>query len=141
MVKRAAATHLKDFAKKLSKDHVIKDAIPMFVALANDDHVRRRRPAQRGRARTHAASDAVLTRACAPTTDGRGAHCGRAGATQDSVRVLTVPVLVTLAGLLPPADARGLLLTYAKALIGDKSWRVRYMVAEQIGEVRTAHGG
>ena len=28
-----------DFAKKLTKDHVVRNAIPMFVNLAGDDHV------------------------------------------------------------------------------------------------------
>ena len=60
----------------------------------------------------------------------------RGGVRQDSVRVLTVPVLVTLAGLLPHAEAKSLLLAHTKALAGDKSWRVRYMFAEQIVDVR-----
>jgi hypothetical protein len=54
---------------------------------------------------------------------------------QDSVRVLTVPVLVSLAGAVSAAEARTLLLPHAKALANDKSWRVRYMAAEQTVDV------
>jgi hypothetical protein len=37
-----ACGRVQDLVKKLSKDHVIRDAIPMFVLLAGDDHVRQR---------------------------------------------------------------------------------------------------
>ncbi|KAF9305847.1 Polyamine N-acetyltransferase 1 [Mortierella antarctica] len=37
MVRRAAATHLGDFAKKLSKEHLVTDIIPLFNKLAQDE--------------------------------------------------------------------------------------------------------
>ncbi|KAG0333861.1 hypothetical protein BG004_000660 [Podila humilis] len=37
MVRRAAATHLGEFAKKLGKEHLISDIIPLFNKLAQDE--------------------------------------------------------------------------------------------------------
>ena len=48
-----------------------------------------------------------------------------------------MPVLVALVTILTPAEAQNALLPHAKALAKDKSWRVRYMVADQIVDVRS----
>lgn len=56
---------------------------------------------------------------------------------QDSVRLLTVEVLISIAEVVPKEQhpSHGVLLTTLKNLIGDKSWRVRYMVANRFEKV------
>ena len=54
---------------------------------------------------------------------------------QDSVRLLTVEVLVALAKRLDEEKRRELLLPAFTALSNDKAWRVRYMVASKYVEV------
>lgn len=54
---------------------------------------------------------------------------------QDSVRLLTVEVLVSLAQRLSKEQRQELLLPAFKALSSDKAWRVRYMVASKYVEV------
>ena len=50
---------------------------------------------------------------------------------QDSVRLLTVEVLIAIAEMVPKEQqpSHGVLLTALRSLFEDKSWRVRYMVA------------
>ncbi len=57
---------------------------------------------------------------------------------QDSVRLLTVEILIAIAEVVPTEQqsSHGILLTTLQSLIGDKSWRVRYMVAEHFEKVR-----
>ncbi|RKF63741.1 Protein phosphatase PP2A regulatory subunit A [Erysiphe neolycopersici] len=52
---------------------------------------------------------------------------------QDSVRLLTVEVLIAIAEAVPKEQqsSHGVLLTALRKLIEDKSWRVRYMVADR----------
>lgn len=56
---------------------------------------------------------------------------------QDSVRLLTVDILISIAEEIPKAQhsSHGVLLTSLRNLIGDKSWRVRYMVADRFTKV------
>jgi serine/threonine-protein phosphatase 2A regulatory subunit A len=54
---------------------------------------------------------------------------------QDSVRLLTVEVLVALANRLSKEQTKELLLPAFTALANDKAWRVRYMVASKYVEV------
>lgn len=56
---------------------------------------------------------------------------------QDSVRLLTVEVLISVAEVIPKDQhpSHGVLLTTLKNLIGDRSWRVRYMVANRFEKV------
>jgi serine/threonine-protein phosphatase 2A regulatory subunit A len=54
---------------------------------------------------------------------------------QDSVRLLTVEVLVALAKRLDEEKRRELLLPAFTDLSNDKAWRVRYMVASKYVEV------
>lgn len=56
-----------------------------------------------------------------------------AGDDQDSVRLLTVEVLIAIAESVPldKAQAHGQLLQSLRNLFTDKSWRVRYMVADR----------
>lgn len=56
---------------------------------------------------------------------------------QDSVRLLTVQILIAIAQVVPKEQqaSHGVLLTALRSLIDDKSWRVRYMVAEHFEEV------
>lgn len=55
---------------------------------------------------------------------------------QDSVRLLTVEILVALANRISKEQSKQLLLTSFIELSNDKAWRVRYMVASKYVEVR-----
>lgn len=57
---------------------------------------------------------------------------------QDSVRLLTVEILISIAEVVPKdqQSSHGVLLTALRKLIEDKSWRVRYMVADRFEKVR-----
>jgi len=96
MVRRAAATNLKNFVKTLGKKDATKDGVALFNDLAADEH--------------------------------------------DSVRVLAVPAGVALAELFTPEENKSLLLLTLKALATDKSWRVRYMVADNFVDLSKAVG-
>jgi len=52
---------------------------------------------------------------------------------QDSVRLLTVEILIAIAEVVPKEQqsSHGVLLTALRSLFEDKSWRVRYMVADR----------
>ena len=57
---------------------------------------------------------------------------------QDSVRLLTVDILIAIAEAVPKEQqsSHGVLLTALRSLFEDKSWRVRYMVADRFEKVR-----
>ncbi len=57
---------------------------------------------------------------------------------QDSVRLLTVDILIAIAEVVPKEQqsSHGVLLTALRNLFEDKSWRVRYMVADRFEKVR-----
>lgn len=59
---------------------------------------------------------------------------------QDSVRLLTVDVLITIAEAVPKEQqsSHGVLLTALRSLFEDKSWRVRYMVADRFEKIAKA---
>lgn len=59
---------------------------------------------------------------------------------QDSVRLLTVEVLIAIAEVVPKEQqsSHGMLLTTLRRLIEDKSWRVRYMVADRFEKISKA---
>ena len=61
-----------------------------------------------------------------------------AGDDQDSVRLLTVEILISIAELIPKEQqtSHGTLLTALRSLFEDKSWRVRYMVADRFEKVK-----
>ncbi|KXS95633.1 hypothetical protein AC578_3552 [Pseudocercospora eumusae] len=63
-----------------------------------------------------------------------------AGDDQDSVRLLTVDVLIAIAEAVPKEQqsSHGVLLTALRGLFDDKSWRVRYMVADRFEKVAKA---
>lgn len=56
---------------------------------------------------------------------------------QDSVRLLTVDILTSIAETVPKDQqaSHGVLLTSLRNLIEDKSWRVRYMIADRFEKV------
>ena len=58
---------------------------------------------------------------------------------QDSVRLLTVEVLIAVAEVVPKEQqpSHGVLLTALRLIFEDKSWRVRYMVADRFEKVST----
>lgn len=59
---------------------------------------------------------------------------------QDSVRLLTVEILIAIAEVVPKdqQSSHGVLLTALRSLFEDKSWRVRYMVADRYEQVRVS---
>lgn len=59
---------------------------------------------------------------------------------QDSVRLLTVEVLISIAEVVPKEQqaSHGVLLTSLRNLIEDKAWRVRYMVADRFEKIAKA---
>ncbi|KAK6509610.1 hypothetical protein TWF481_004345 [Arthrobotrys musiformis] len=61
---------------------------------------------------------------------------------QDSVRLLTVEILISVAEVIPQDQqaSHTILLTTLRNLIGDKSWRVRYMVADRFEKLAKAVG-
>lgn len=61
---------------------------------------------------------------------------------QDSVRLLTVEILISIAEVVPKEQqsSHGVLLTSLRNLIDDKSWRVRYMIADRFEKVRCITG-
>lgn len=58
---------------------------------------------------------------------------------QDSVRLLTVEILIAIAEVVPKEQqvSHGTLLTALRSLFEDKSWRVRYMVADRFEKVNS----
>jgi serine/threonine-protein phosphatase 2A regulatory subunit A len=54
---------------------------------------------------------------------------------QDSVRLLTVEGLITIAQQMSPGEVKEQLLKQIRHSIADKSWRVRYMAAQHFNEV------
>ncbi|MCJ1389533.1 Polyamine N-acetyltransferase 1 [Xylographa bjoerkii] len=63
-----------------------------------------------------------------------------AGDDQDSVRLLTVEVLISIAEVVPKEQqpGHGVLLSALRSLFEDKSWRVRYMVADRFEKIAKA---
>ncbi|KAI9796944.1 MAG: Polyamine N-acetyltransferase 1 [Piccolia ochrophora] len=59
---------------------------------------------------------------------------------QDSVRLLTVDILIAIAEVVPKEQqsSHGVLLTALRSLFEDKSWRVRYMVADRFEKIARA---
>uniref|UniRef100_A0A8C8GAQ4 Protein phosphatase 2, regulatory subunit A, beta a n=1 Tax=Oncorhynchus tshawytscha TaxID=74940 RepID=A0A8C8GAQ4_ONCTS len=53
---------------------------------------------------------------------------------QDSVRLLAVEACVSIASLLPQEDLETLVMPTLRQAAEDKSWRVRYMVADKFSE-------
>jgi serine/threonine-protein phosphatase 2A regulatory subunit A len=60
---------------------------------------------------------------------------------QDSVRLLTVSAAISIAQLFKPADNVTKMLPCLFYLCEDKSWRVRYMVADKYCQLCVAMGG
>ena len=54
---------------------------------------------------------------------------------QDSVRLLTIQDLIAIAQQLTPAEVKEHLIVQIRNAVGDKSWRVRYMVSNHFTEV------
>jgi len=59
---------------------------------------------------------------------------------QDSVRLLAVEAGIAVAALLPSADVEQLIMPTLRQSAEDKSWRVRYMVADKFTELQKAVG-
>ena len=59
---------------------------------------------------------------------------------QDSVRLLTIPDLIAIASNMSSQEVTQYLLDSVRASVGDKSWRVRYMVANEFVGLAEAVG-
>uniref|UniRef100_A0A8C5PE80 Protein phosphatase 2 scaffold subunit Abeta n=2 Tax=Leptobrachium leishanense TaxID=445787 RepID=A0A8C5PE80_9ANUR len=59
---------------------------------------------------------------------------------QDSVRLLAVEACVNIAQLFEECDLEGLVMPTLRQATEDKSWRVRYMVADKFSELQKAVG-
>lgn len=59
---------------------------------------------------------------------------------QDSVRLLTVQDLIAIAEVLDNAETKTYLLASIRGAVWDKSWRVRYMVADHFVKLASAVG-
>ncbi|KAK0558114.1 protein phosphatase 2A structural subunit [Tilletia horrida] len=59
---------------------------------------------------------------------------------QDSVRLLTVADLIAIAEMLSHAESKNYLLHSIRDAVADKSWRVRYMVADHYVKLASAVG-
>jgi serine/threonine-protein phosphatase 2A regulatory subunit A len=59
---------------------------------------------------------------------------------QDSVRLITVDILIAIAEVVPKEQqsSHGVLLSSLRSLFEDKSWRVRYMVADRFEKIAKA---
>lgn len=59
---------------------------------------------------------------------------------QDSVRLITVDILIAIAEVVPKEQqsSHGVLLSALRSLFEDKSWRVRYMVADRFEKIAKA---
>lgn len=55
---------------------------------------------------------------------------------QDSVRLLAVEACVSIASLLAQDDTEQLLMPTLRQCAEDKSWRVRYMVADKFTDLQ-----
>ena len=55
--------------------------------------------------------------------------------TQDSVRLLAVDACAAIASILSHDDTEALVMPTLREAANDKSWRVRYMVADKFIEV------
>uniref|UniRef100_A0A673MU40 Serine/threonine-protein phosphatase 2A 65 kDa regulatory subunit A alpha isoform-like n=1 Tax=Sinocyclocheilus rhinocerous TaxID=307959 RepID=A0A673MU40_9TELE len=62
------------------------------------------------------------------------------GGSQDSVRLLAVEAGVSIATLLPQEDLETLVMPTLRQAAEDKSWRVRYMVADKFSDLQKAVG-
>lgn len=56
---------------------------------------------------------------------------------QDSVRLLVVDAVISVAERLEPEEVKSNLLPILKGMIVDRSWRVRYIIAEKYVIVST----
>lgn len=124
MVRRAAASKLGEFAKVLELDYVKSDIISLFTALASDEQVW-----------------SLIFLFLNLNSDSQTVE-PRDGQTdsiiflhQDSVRLLAVEACVSIATLLPQEDLETLVMPTLRQAAEDKSWRVRYMVADKFSEV------
>lgn len=59
---------------------------------------------------------------------------------QDSVRLLAVEACVCIASILPESDKETLIMPTLRNAAQDKSWRVRYMVADKIVDLQNSLG-
>lgn len=131
MVRRAAASKLGEFAKVLEPEYVKSDIISLFTALASDEQV------------------LLLLFLCYINQQFSNLGCVHLTAassschqtdfmyhfSQDSVRLLAVEACVSIATLLPQEDLETLVMPTLRQAAEDKSWRVRYMVADKFSEV------
>ncbi|NXJ34860.1 2AAA phosphatase, partial [Ciconia maguari] len=99
------------------------EIIPMFSNLASDEQVKVT-PGRLGRLRE-------VTKGLSPNTRRPLHRVVGCCPPKDSVRLLAVEACVSIAQLLPQEELEGLVMPTLRQAAEDKSWRVRYMVADK----------
>lgn len=111
------------------------DLRKMYGALCNDDTPMVRRAAARdlGSFAKNLSKESVVT-------DVIPLYRKLSTDDQDSVRLLTVQDLIAIAEILPHSETKNYLLGSIRQAVWDKSWRVRYMVADHFVKLASAVG-
>ena len=135
---------------------VQEDLRKMFAALCNDDTPMVRRAAARDLGVSHGWAElhgsALTGIGCAQpfaknlskeqvVSDIIPLYRKLSSDDQDSVRLLTVQDLIAIAEVLDNDETKNYLLPSIRAAVSDKSWRVRYMVADHFVKVSLAAAG
>ena len=117
MVRRAAAAKFGEFAKVVELEHVKNELIPLFNGLAQDEQVN---------SKNYFLKKAIFLNII--------------NLLKDSVRLLAVEACITIAALFKHDDIEKYLLSAIRQAIDDKSWRVRYVVADKFVLLQEAVG-
>lgn len=133
---RATSTSLYAAAYPKVSDNTKDEMRRMYAALCADETPMVRRaaakelgPFAKALSQTHLVSDVIPV------------FRKLAGDDQDSVRLLTVDALIAIASSLPDkAICKQHLGSTMKAMVSDKSWRVRYMIADHFVKLAESAG-
>lgn len=134
---RTSACDLYATAYPKSSPESQKEMRKLFADLCNDDTPMVRRAAAKALgplAKTFTSQHQLLLSEIVPL------YKKLAADDQDSVRLLTIPDLIAIAEQLSPAELKAELAVQTNASYTDKSWRVRYMLADHFVELATAVG-
>lgn len=140
MVRRAAANSLKAMIEGCTPAVVESHLLPLFLRFLEDDQVSRGAFMQ-----FFLASFFSLFFLSLPLSQRHTLfflllflNLSSSSPIQDSVRLLGVGLLPTLAKILPPASHPTHILPQFNKAVGDASWRVRYMLADIVIPLQAA---
>ena len=123
MVRRAVASKLGEFAKVVELEHLKLNLVPLFTALASDEQV--------PHPPTPFNHYPYYGTPFYPTSSIKHHHY----LSQDSVRLLAIESCGSIASLLTSEDTEKLVMPTLREAANDRSWRVRYMIADKFTEV------